>query len=357
VTGGRLLLAFAYEDWARENIVRAFVVAWAGGVFVWLVLDWLGNSNRGRFRPQGPRRGTGIRGRVWAWRDQRDHRDAEIRETLRAAYGKSSLRLGWSKLDETAATAHDESRLSPIPQLLEIGAARATTPPILQTEAMDDSWDDDVIDLTDTPPAADIDVTDILWVNDDVIERRERTDHDELIDVTQDTAAELIDLTDTTDHDELIDLTDTTDHDELIDLTEDTAADVIDLTDTTAQDEPASGGTARVATVAKLGAEVRLGWHVGDNPLAATLAGSAPTRTTVRSRAWKNEAVAGHGVGDENRRRMTKGRPPHRWNPITGRWEAAKIGVDDKTFIVTWTMFGVDPYGHAFDNETDELVS
>jgi hypothetical protein len=323
VIGGRLLLAFAYQDWAQENLVRAFVVAWAGVVLVWLVLDWLGNPNRGRFRPQGPRRGKGIQGRVWAWRDQRDHRDAEIRETLRAAYGKSSLRLSWSKLDETAATAHDESRLSPIPQLLEIGAPPMTTPPTLETEVVDIPWDDDVIDLTDTPAIADLELTKILWDADDTI-----------------------DLTDQPTTDDTIDLTD-----------QPTTDDTIDLTDQPTTQDVGSEGNGRVIAPPRTMAVVRVRWQTGDHPLAPTLAGSVPTRTTVRSRAWKNEALAGHGVGGENRRRMTKGRPPRRWNPLTGEWETANIAVDDETFAVKWATTGVDPYGHTLDYDTNAPVS
>ena len=54
---------------------------------------------------------------------------------------------------------------------------------------------------------------------------------------------------------------------------------------------------------------------------------------------------------------MTKGRPPRRWNPITGKRETAKIDVDDETFAVKWATTGVDPYGHALDYDTNAPVS
>ena len=88
----------------------------------------------------GPAAGSRYPSRVWVWREQRERRDAEIRETLRAAYGKSSLRLDWSTLDETAATAHDEARLAPLPQLLELGAAPTPASPELDTASVDLAW-------------------------------------------------------------------------------------------------------------------------------------------------------------------------------------------------------------------------
>jgi hypothetical protein len=309
-------LAFAYEEWARDNIVRAFVTAWAGVVLVWLILDWVGNPNRGRFRPQGPRRARGIRGRISAWRNNRDASDADIRETLRAVYGKSSLRLGWSTFDETSATAHDEARLTPVPQLLEMGAEPIAVPPTLETAAIDVLWGDnghgppsepeeDVVDLTDAEP---------------------------VIDLTNPAQAELFATTDP-DPEPIIDLTETEDEAEL----------VIDLTEvaTGTGGPPVSESSVLVAEAAP--PTVKKGWQLGDDPRSLTTAGATPTRTTVRSRAWKNRAATEDGVGDENKRRMARGRPPRRWNPISGKTETASIDVDD-SFAVTWSTSGVDPF-------------
>jgi hypothetical protein len=291
VNGGQYLFALAFEDWARDNTVRAFFVGWAAAVSVWLILDWLGNPNRGRFRAEGPLRSRGIRGRIVAWRVERDHHDAEVREALRATYGRSSLRLSWSNLDETTATAYDEAHLSPVPRLLELGAESSVDEPTLRTDALEQTWDgsDGVeIDLTETPairtahatPPPDIDLTETPAVH--------------------------------------------------------TAAVVV-------------SHRAAVAVAERPEAEPENGWRLGDDPTSLTPAGAAPTRTTVRSRAWKNAARYRHAVGRKNERRMAKGRPPRRWNPITRKAETAKIDVDETTFTVTWTMTGTDPYADEHD--------
>ena len=51
-----------------------------------------------------------------------------------------------------------------------------------------------------------------------------------------------------------------------------------------------------------------------------------------------------HGIGPENRHRMAKGRPPRRWNPISGKHETAKIDLDGDTFDITWSTPGIDPF-------------
>jgi hypothetical protein len=306
VTGGQHLLALAFEDWARDNTVRAFFLGWGAAVAVWLILDWLGNPNRGRFRAEGPLRSRGVRGRIVAWGAQRDRRDAEVREALRATYGRSSLRLTWSNLDETTATAYDEAHLSAVPRLLELGAASSVDEPTLRTAALEQSWDgsDGVeIDLTDTPAvhSADIDLTD-----------------------TPATPAA---------HTADIDLTDTP------------------ITPAAARVEPHRAPVAVAERSEE--AEPENGWRLGDDPTSPTPAGATPTRTTVRSRAWKNAARYRHAVGRKNQGRMTKGRPPRRWNPITRTAETAKIDLDKATFAVTWTMTGTDPYADEHNRPGD----
>ena len=368
--GGHAALAFAYEDWARDNPVRAFVYAWAAVVLVWLILDWLGNPNRGRFRPQGPRKGRGVRGRARAWRAQRDHRDAEVRETLRAAYGKSSLRLTWSNIDETAATAHDEARLSPVPQLLELGAADEHALPTLETETIDIAWEsaeNPDIDLTEI----EAEVEEVGQVDIDLTGAPEPED-ERLFDLAD------IDLTDAgTDQDDdvVIDLTDSgTDQDDdvVIDLT-DAGTDqdddvIIDLTELEAdEDRELIGVPVPVATplfdadAAGTGngrddgsngrgngrdgrRTTTIGWRSGDDPRAVTMAGVVPTTATLKARSWKNRALAQPGVGGENQRRMTKGRPPRRWNPITREQETAMVDLEDDSLGVTWELTGVDPF-------------
>jgi hypothetical protein len=200
-----------------------------------------------------------------------------------------------------------------------------------------------VIDLTETEPFIDL-------TNPSQAELFATTDPDPepIIDLTE-TAdeAEDIDLTET---EPIIDLTeaelviDLTETEPIIDLTEtEDEAEDIDLTEvaTGTGGPPVSESSVLVAEAAP--PTVKKGWQLGDDPRSLTTAGATPTRTTVRSRAWKNRAATEDGVGDENKRRMARGRPPRRWNPISGKTETASIDVDD-SFAVTWSTSGVDPF-------------
>ena len=106
-------------------------------VLIWIALDWLGNPNRGGFKPQGPRRGRGLAGRWQAFRQSRELSEIDVRETLRTAYGRSSLRIMWSRLDETTATAFDEARLPEVPRLVESGTVVLHRPPALDDDTVD----------------------------------------------------------------------------------------------------------------------------------------------------------------------------------------------------------------------------
>ncbi len=90
-----------------KSITFLFVSVWVGVGTVWIILDWLGNPNRGTFRPVGTRRPRGLRDR---WRDHRRHRaeeDAAVRATLRERYGRSSLRLLWNERREAMVQEAD----------------------------------------------------------------------------------------------------------------------------------------------------------------------------------------------------------------------------------------------------------
>ncbi len=104
------------EILAGDRVVYSFFVIWITAVVVWLVLDWLGNPNRGRFRPKGTRINGTWRERYAAYRLKRAEEDAAIRSTLRDAYGASSLRLSWTKDHETAVLNADEQLVRPDPR-------------------------------------------------------------------------------------------------------------------------------------------------------------------------------------------------------------------------------------------------
>lgn len=134
----------------RDAVALAFFGVWGLVIVTWIALDWLGNPNRGTFRPQGPRRGRGLIGRWRATWHAREVSNTEVRETLRTAYGRSSLRLRWSPMEETTTTAYDEARLPEIPRILDPSVVVVKRPPVLTDEfapIYDD--EDDTIDLRD----------------------------------------------------------------------------------------------------------------------------------------------------------------------------------------------------------------
>ena len=92
-----------------DRVVYSFIVGWVVLVAVLIALDWLGNPNRGSFRPKGerPPRSRAVRRAERARR--RLENDAAIRATLRDAYGASSLRLTWSGAQEDRARRVDDA--------------------------------------------------------------------------------------------------------------------------------------------------------------------------------------------------------------------------------------------------------
>ena len=83
------------------------------------------------------------------------------------------------------------------------------------------------------------------------------------------------------------------------------------------------------------------GWNTGDDPLAPTARGSAPTPATVRRRVWKNHAGQG-GWSAQNQSRLAAGKAPRRMNPVTGEQERAVV--DLETGRASWGGDPVDPF-------------
>ncbi|MEO0495123.1 MAG: hypothetical protein AAF081_17085 [Actinomycetota bacterium] len=111
-----MIREFIDEVLSGDRVVFSFVSVWivAGGV--WIVLDWLGNPNRGRFVPKGDRYHGTRPERREARRRQRAEDDAAVRATLRDAYGASSLRVTWTKSREAVAIDADEQLVRPDPR-------------------------------------------------------------------------------------------------------------------------------------------------------------------------------------------------------------------------------------------------
>ena len=92
-----------------DRVVYSFILGWIVLLGVLIVLDWLGNPDRGIFRPKGERPSGGLRDRRLKRRRSRAERDASVRATLRDAYGASSLRLTWTRREEDAVREVDDT--------------------------------------------------------------------------------------------------------------------------------------------------------------------------------------------------------------------------------------------------------
>lgn len=94
---------------SADRIVYSMVLGWIVLTAVLIALDWLGNPNRGSFRPKGDRP---LRDRSMRKADRARRRleaDAAVRATLRDAYGASSMRLSWSGEQESDARVLDDA--------------------------------------------------------------------------------------------------------------------------------------------------------------------------------------------------------------------------------------------------------
>lgn len=212
---------------SADRVVYSMVLGWVVLSAALIVLDWLGNPNRGSFRPKGDR---DIRDRKARRADRRRRRlesDAAVRATLRDAYGASSMRLSWSSDKEFEARMLDDALivrdLDERVGVVDVGSRDVTTVDYTVVEG------DPLPNPTESPPP-----------------EPGRHDAEGLsgLDVDDDIGA----------------------HSECA-PGEDPAAEE--------RDAPARP----------------VGWRVGVDPLALTRRGTEPSAATVRARVWKNLAT------------------------------------------------------------------
>ena len=138
-----------------DRVIHSFVVGWVVLLAVVIALDWLGNPNRGSFRPMGDRPLRDRRTRKAERQRRQLENDAAIRATLRDAYGASSMRLRWSSEQEDRARLLDDSLIvSPVGGHVVEEASREATVPDHPGNTGDPLTDTDKIveDLPDDEP-------------------------------------------------------------------------------------------------------------------------------------------------------------------------------------------------------------
>ena len=271
-----------------DRVVYSFVVGWVVLLAILIALDWLGNPNRGSFRPKGERpprdRATRRAERI----RRRLEEDASVRAALRDAYGASSLRLTWTGDHETRARQLDDALIvDEIADAVDVESREVAT--IDRTIVTGDP----LPNVAEAPPA-----------RDEHTEEPEDGEDGEVTEVTADT--------------------------EITADGQGAAADADDVRDP--EPDPPSEEPAP---------ERPRGWTVGTDPLALTAKGAEPAPATVRTRVWKNHGADGAWT-EENRERLVAGKAPRRVNPITGRNERAVVDVD--TGRATWGSDPVDPF-------------
>lgn len=114
-----------------DRVVYSFVIGWVVLILVVILLDWLGNPDRGGFRPKGERPPREFRLRRRERRRAKLEEDAAVRATLRDAYGASSLRLTWTRALENAVREADDALVVPEgatrDDVLEVSSAEVIT--------------------------------------------------------------------------------------------------------------------------------------------------------------------------------------------------------------------------------------
>jgi hypothetical protein len=92
-----------------DRVIYSFVLGWVVLLAVLIALDWMGNPNRGTFRPKGERPPRDRAARKAERKRRRLEEDASVRAALRDAYGASSLRLTWTTEHESKARELDDA--------------------------------------------------------------------------------------------------------------------------------------------------------------------------------------------------------------------------------------------------------
>ena len=113
---------------SHDRIIYSFVLGWILLITAMIFLDWLGNPNRGGFRPKGERPGGDRDTRRAARARRRLEEDATVRAALRDAYGASSLRLTWTSEHEDNVRQIDDSLIVEAdPDVVEVGSREVVT--------------------------------------------------------------------------------------------------------------------------------------------------------------------------------------------------------------------------------------
>jgi hypothetical protein len=133
---------------SQDRIIYSFVLGWILLITAMIFLDWLGNPNRGGFRPKGERPGRDRDTRRTVRARRRLEEDAAVRAALRDAYGASSLRLTWTSEHEDDVRQIDDSLIvDDEPDVVEVGSHEVVTADYTQVEG------DPLPNLSENPPA------------------------------------------------------------------------------------------------------------------------------------------------------------------------------------------------------------
>jgi len=131
-----------------DRVVYSFILGWVALIVLLIALDWLGNPNRGAFRPKGDRPQRNHKTRKMERARRRLENDASVRASLRDAYGASSLRVTWTSEQEVSARRLDDALvIDPAAGTVDVESREVTT--IDRTIIMGDplpNIDEEVVD-------------------------------------------------------------------------------------------------------------------------------------------------------------------------------------------------------------------
>jgi hypothetical protein len=270
---------------SQDRIVYSFIVGWVLLIALLIALDWLGNPNRGGFRPKGERPARNRLKRKAERTRRRSENDAAVRTTLRDAYGASSLRLTWSGEQEDKSRQIDDSLVV-----------------VERTGDVLDATSHEVVELDHTSAVGD------PLPN---LDEAEPVSPQAAVETTGELADELA----------------------VASSHDDAEGSAPPPPEPEPEPEPIASGPP----------ERPVGWAVGVDPHTLTTKGIEPTAATIRTRVWKNHGTAGAWDGI-NRERLRTGKPPRRTNPITGSVECATV--DPVTARASWGDEPIDPFGN-----------